>query len=77
MSDAVLAIISSLITGAVSVFGIIRANSKNTALISYRIEQLEKKQDKHNQLLERMTKAEDHIEELQHDVKELKERRTA
>ena len=77
MSEAVLAIISALITGAVSVFGVIKANSKNTALISYRIEQLEKKQDKHNELIVRMTKAEGHIEELQNDVKDLKERRTA
>ena len=29
------------------------ANKKSTALIAYRLEQLEKKQDKHNQLIER------------------------
>lgn len=44
-------------------------------LTIYRIEQLEKKQDKHNTLIERMFRAEGHIEELQHEIRDLKEGR--
>ena len=58
------------------------SNKKSTALISYRLEQLEKKVDKHNQVVERTYKLEeqeavleekmrvaDHrIEDLEHDA---------
>jgi peptidoglycan hydrolase CwlO-like protein len=37
----------------------------NTKLSNYRLEQLEKKQDKHNQLIERMYNVEGEIEVLQ------------
>ena len=71
MSEAILA---ALITGVVSLVGTILANKKNTDLITYRIQELEKKQDKHNNALERLIKAEGHIEELRHDVDDLKRR---
>ena len=65
MSDVV---IVALISFAGTVIGAF-AGSK---LSNYRIEQLEKKVEKHNNLIERMYKAEGQIVELQHDVKELK-----
>ena len=65
MSDVV---IVALISFAGTVIGAF-AGSK---LSNYRIEQLEKKVQKHNNLIERMYKAEGQIVELQHDVKELK-----
>jgi hypothetical protein len=43
-----------------------------TKLMNYRIQQLEKKVEKHNNVVERMYKAEGRIEELQHDVKDIK-----
>ena len=48
----------------------------NTAnkLVEYRLKQLEKKVELHNNAVERLYKAEGHIEELQHDVKEIKNR---
>lgn len=65
MSDVV---IVALISFAGTVIGAF-AGSK---LSNYRIEQLEKKVEKHNNLIERMYKAEGQIVELQHDVKDLK-----
>ena len=58
------------------------SNKKSTALISYRLEQLEKKVDKHNQVVERTYKLEEQeavleekmrvanhrIEDLEHDA---------
>ena len=58
------------------------SNKKSTALISYRLEQLEKKVDKHNQVVERTYKLEEQeavleekmrvanhrIDDLEHDV---------
>ena len=47
-------IIVALITGALSLLGVYLANRKSAALMEYRLEQLEKKVDKHNNLVERM-----------------------
>ena len=43
-------------------------------LIKYRIEQLEKKVDKHNTVVERTYHLEDDIKYIKEDIKELKER---
>lgn len=67
--------IVAIITGAFTLIGVIVtviASNKNTIetmkeqtkLTLYRIEQLEKKQDKHNTLIERMYQAEDDIHVL-------------
>jgi len=52
------AVIVAVITGGLSLTGTLIAsyfsNKKNTALILYRIEDLEKKVNKHNNLVERM-----------------------
>lgn len=49
--------IADIIIGVLAMVGTLGgsyfANKKSTALIAYRLEQLEKKQDKHNQLIER------------------------
>lgn len=45
------------------------ANKKSTALIAYRLEQLEKKQDKHNQLIERTYALEEKTGLLEERVK--------
>ena len=65
------AIIVALITGGLTlvgtVFSLIMVNSKTL----YRIEQLEKKQDKHNQLIERMYDVEKNIAVLDERVSDL------
>lgn len=45
------------------------ANKKTTALVVYRLEQLEKKVDKHNQVIERTYKLEERSEVLEERVK--------
>lgn len=46
-------------------------NRKSMALIIYRLEQLEEKVNKHNNLIDRMYKAETNIEVIQEEVKNL------
>ena len=48
------------------------ANRKSMALIMYRLEQLEEKVNKHNNLIDRMYKAETNIEVIQEEVNNLK-----
>lgn len=69
MNEAVPTAMFSLIGTLVGTFGGILTGSK---LMNYRIEQLERKVEKHNKVVERMYQAEGHIEELQHDMRDLK-----
>lgn len=47
-------IIGSVITGLLSLFGVYLANRKSAALVEYRLHQLEKKVDLHNNVVERV-----------------------
>ena len=69
-------IISSIISGLVALFVASIQHSKTSALMAYRLDQLEKKMDKHNQLIERVTILErdnktvwNRIDELREDIK--------
>lgn len=66
-----IAILSFAGTCIGTIGGIIVSNK----LISYRLEQLEKKVNLHNNAVERLFKAEGQITELQHEIKELKGRK--
>lgn len=58
-------ILVALISGSLPLIGTIISNVNNHSKTMYRIEQLEKKQDKHNSLIERMYAAEKTIEILE------------
>lgn len=71
MSSTAVTALFSLLGTLIGTFGGILTGSK---LMNYRIEQLEKKVEKHNKVVERMYVAEGHIEEIQHDLRDLKNR---
>lgn len=61
-------IIVGIITAVASLVGVYVSNRKSAALISYRMEQLEKKVEKHNNVIERVYRLETKVEELEkHD----------
>lgn len=66
MSETIIIALISLVGTLGGTFGGILATSK---LTNYRIEQLEKKVDKHNNLIERMFKAEENINILDEKIK--------
>lgn len=66
MSDTIIIALISLLGTLGGTLGGILATSK---LTNYRIEQLEKKVDKHNNLIERMFKAEENISILDEKIK--------
>lgn len=47
-------------------------HAKTTALLEYKFKELEKKVDKHNQVIERTYILEGQMKEAQHDIKDLK-----
>ena len=70
MSDAVLAAaLTGLISLAGTVVTVLAASRKQSALIEYRILQLETKQDKHNQVIERTYRLEDRANLLEEKIK--------
>lgn len=75
MNEAWIAALSALGTGILSLVGVYIANRKSSALIGYRIEQLEKKVDIHNKVVERVYKLEGEMTEAQHDIRDIKARK--
>ena len=77
MSDA---IIVAIVSGVFSLAGYLFGSYKSQSKTLYRIDQLEKKQDKHNTLIERMYNVEDRIHVLEnkqavadHRIKDLED----
>ena len=70
MTEQVISAILSLVGTLAGTFGGILVSAK---LITYRIEQLEKKVEKHNSVVERTFVLEGSVKELQHEVQDLKE----
>jgi len=63
--NVIVAVLSFLGT----LIGTYLANRKAAALMAYRVEQLEKKQDKHNNLIERMYHAEEQLSVHEEKIK--------
>lgn len=70
MTETIISAILSLVGTLAGTFGGILVSAK---LTEYRIEQLEKKVEKHNSVVERTFVIEGQIKELQHEVQDLKE----
>lgn len=65
-------VVPAVITGLLSLAGVYFANRKSSALIEYRLKELEKKVDKHNQVVERTFALEGRMNEAEHDIRDLK-----
>ena len=65
-------IVVALITAGFAFLGVYVGNRKQTALVSYRLEKLEEKVDKHNSVVERMFRLEETVKNLQDELKEIK-----
>lgn len=78
MSETIIVAIISLVG---TLFGSYLAQRKTTALVVYRLDELEKKVDKHNNLIERMYKVEERqsvqekeLKVVNHRIKDLEGR---
>ena len=72
MSEAILvAVISGVCTLLGSLGGVVASSS----LTQYRLKQLERKVEKHNQVVERTFRLEGRMNEAEHDLRDLKQLR--
>lgn len=70
--EIIIALISGLCVGVPSILATILSNRKSSALLTYRIDQLEIEQKKHNNLIDRMYKVESRVTILEDKMKGLK-----
>ena len=71
MSETILV---ALITGGLALLGTFLSNRKSAALIAYRLEQLEHKVNKHNNVIERTYRLEEKAKALGDRVEDLEKR---
>lgn len=69
-SEIIVALLGLLGTLAGSFLGVVAANK----LVQYRLQQLEDKVNKHNQIIERTYVLEGQMAEVQHDIRDMKQR---
>lgn len=74
MKEITIALISGGCVAIPSLLTTILSNKKTTALVTYRVEQLEKKVEKHNSVMERTFRLEEDYKNIIENIKELKER---
>lgn len=68
MQDIWVAIIGGICVAVPSILATVSSNKKTTSLMLYRIEQLEKKQEKHNNLMERTFKLEEDVKLMKEEI---------
>lgn len=64
-------VVGAIISGIVALVVSSKQHDKTIALVEYRLGELEKKQDKHNNLIERITLAEEKIKVANHRIEDL------
>ena len=68
---AISTVIGAIISGIVALVVSGKQHDKTIALVEYRLNQLERKVDAHNNLVERMTLAEEKIKVANHRIEDL------
>ncbi len=63
-------ILVAVITAGFAFLGVYVSNRKQTALVAYRLEKLEAKVDKHNNVVERVYKLESRLESLERSTRQ-------
>lgn len=72
MEEILTAVIGGLSVAIPSIIATLSANKKTTTLITYRVDQLEKKVEKHNSVVERTFRIEDDVKHIKEQVNDLK-----
>lgn len=71
-----ISVIGSIVVAMISFYanrkGAREASETNAKLIAYRLQELERKQDKHNEVIERTIRLEGRVTEAEHDIRDIK-----
>lgn len=66
--------VEALISAASSLLGIVLTSLITNSLVKYRVQELEKKVDKHNQVIERIYKIEEKVENIETSLERIKDK---
>lgn len=69
MTEIIVAVISGLCVAIPSIIATLSSNKKNNDLVVFRINQLDKKVQEHNNLIDRMYKVESRVALLEDEIK--------
>jgi len=69
-----LALVASVVTALLSFLGVYMSNRKSAALVLYRLEQLERKVEKHNQVVERTYDLEKRAAVVDTEIEDIKKK---
>ena len=70
--NILVSVIGGLCVAIPSLIATITQNKKSTSLITYRVDRLEKKVEKHNTIIERTYILEEKVNEIKSDIMEIK-----
>jgi hypothetical protein len=74
MMEALVPVVSAIITGGLTLVGVIIANSKSRALTEYKIEELTREVRSHNNFAKRMPVVEEQIKVINHRLEDLEKK---
>ena len=74
MEAIITAIIGGVCVAVPNIIATLTSNKRSTALITYRVNELEKKVEKHNSVVERTFRLEEDVKNMQDDIKDMKAR---
>lgn len=69
-----IAFAASAVTAVLSFLGVYLSNRKSAALMEYRLQELEKKVDKHNKVIERTYKLEERAAVIETEIEDIKKK---
>lgn len=72
MTEILVSLIGGLCVAVPSVIATVSTNNKNQALINYKIDQISKKVNEHNVLVEKTYKLEERMSLIENDMEDIK-----
>ena len=70
--NILISVIGGICVAVPSLIATITQKKKTTSLVTYRVDRLEKKVEKHNTIIERTYILEEKVNEIKNDIKEIK-----
>lgn len=75
MANIIAAIITAVVTGGITLLGVILANSKTQAVMENKVEELTREVREHNNFAKRMPVVEEQIKVINHRIEDLEKGR--
>ncbi len=75
MGNIIAAIITAVVTGGITLLGVILANSKTQAVMENKVEELTREVREHNNFAKRMPVVEEQIKVINHRIEDLEKGR--